>query len=649
MQLIDNQLLLFGGKGGVGKTSCAAATSIYAASKGKKTLILSTDPAHSLSDSFERQIGNKITKIKDNLDALEIDAPLLMKGYKDKYGSLIKQIADEGTFFSKEDIQEFFNLSLPGMDELMALIKIIDILEENKYDLLIIDTAPTGHTIRLLELPNLMASYVRLLAEMRKKHMVVVSMMVGRYVKDKADEFIDKMHIDIERIKKTLKDKTKTKFIPITIPEAMSFFETKKLINVLEKHQIPIDLILINRVMGDNCNFCKSRKSNQESYINEIKKTFGRYEIKEIPLLINEIKGKNLEILAKCLFEPKFELPKPEIGPVPRIKFEPLKIKPSLEFLLFGGKGGVGKTTMASATALHESKAKKVLIFSTDPAHSLSDSFGVKIGNSITKINENLDALEIDSYEIFNKIKVKYKKEIHNFFASVFKPTAAATIDAPYDRKVMEDLFDLAPTGIDEIMALKTMMDLMQDRKYDIYVLDTAPTGHAIRLLELPEAAEEWINTLLKIQEEYPISFEIGDTLNDMLKTIRNVRNILAVPDISGKDSISAPQKHQNPVKTNFIAVTTPEAMALLETKDLLNSLKKLKVPIEYLIINNIIPKSDCGFCSSKRAEQLNNIKELQKLKLKTVGIGLFDSEIKGQDLNRLSDELFEGRASKLI
>lgn len=100
--LINNKLLLFGGKGGVGKTSCAAATSLYASSKGKKTLVLSTDPAHSLSDSFDIKIGNKITKINENLDALEIDAGELLKDYKEKYGDIIKQISSD----IKEEIKE---------------------------------------------------------------------------------------------------------------------------------------------------------------------------------------------------------------------------------------------------------------------------------------------------------------------------------------------------------------------------------------------------------------------------------------------------------------------------------------------------------------------------------------------------------------
>lgn len=628
MQLIDKRLLLFGGKGGVGKTSCAAAVSIYAASKGKKVLVLSTDPAHSLSDSFEKQIGNNITKIKENLDALEIDAGSLLKDYKNKYGGLIKQIVDEGTFFSNEDIQEFFDLSLPGIDELMALVKIIDILDENKYDLLILDTAPTGHTIRLLELPELMTAYVKVLAEMRQKHHVIVSMMVGRYVKDEADKFIEKMHNDIERIKAVLKDPVKTKFVPITIPEAMSVYETEKLIGILEKYSIPVEEILVNGVMAENCSFCKSKKIEQEKYITEIKKRFPKYKIKEIPLFANEIKGKDLEILSRILFEEKYKLPKAESkGSVVEPEFDSFKLKPGLEFLLFGGKGGVGKTSCAAAAALHESKNKKVLIFSTDPAHSLSDSFGAKIGDSMAKINNNLDALEIDAYALLNELKRKYRKEIDEFFSSVFNPTANVTIDAPYDRRVMEDLFDLAPPGIDEIMALKTMIELMEDKKYDLFILDTAPTGHTIRFLELPEIAEGWVRTLLDILDKYPISFEVGDTLMDMLGTIKKARKILAEPQ-----------------KTSFVIVAIPEAMALLETKDLIESLKRLKVPAEYLVINKIVPKSDCAFCTAKRAGQIGYIKKLKELKLRTVGIELFDREIRGEDLDRLSSILFKGR-----
>lgn len=613
----------------MGKTVCASATAIYAASQGKKTLLISTDPAHSLSDSFGVKIGNKIAPVNENLDALEIDAAALLIDYKQKYGGLIKQIADEGTFFSKEDIQQFFDLSLPGIDELMALLKVIDLLDEKKYDLLILDTAPAGHTIRLLELPDLMAAYVKVLAEMRQKHRVVVSLMTRRYVKDEADKFIEKMHQDVEKIKAVLQDATKTKFVPITIPEAMSILETERLVEVLKKYQIPVEELLVNGVMKENCAFCRARKLNQEKYLQEIKRKFSAYKIKEIPLFPTEIKGKNLETLAQVLFEEKYQilparkLPGAEVIPG---KLDKLTIKPTLKFLLFGGKGGVGKTSTAAAVALQESRKKKVLIFSTDPAHSLSDSFGITIGNSITPIAENLDGLETNAYTLLDELKKKYKMEIKEFFSSVFKTSATATIDAPYDRKVMEDLFDLAPPGIDEIMALKIMMELMQEKKYDLFILDTAPTGHTIRLLEMPEIAEEWVKTLLDIEEKYPIPFEIGEALQEMLSTIQKVREILV-----------------NPEKTEFIIVTIPEAMALLETEDLARSLKRMQVPVEHLIVNKIIPRNSCTFCQGKRAGQVGYIKKFKELGLETIGVELFEKEIRGREsLNRLRKSLFQ-------
>lgn len=659
MTMLDKKLLLFGGKGGVGKTSCATATALHAAAQGKKVLVLSTDPAHSLADSFGVAIGDKVTKIKDNLDGLEIDAASLLVEYKKKYGELIKQIADEGTFFSKDDIQQFFDLSLPGMDELMALLKVIDILAEEKYDLLILDTAPTGHTIRLLELPDLMTSYIRVLAEMRRKHHVVVRMMTRKkYVKDQADLFIDKMHVDIERLKEVLKSSS-TQFIPVLIPEAMAINETERLMAVLEKFNVPVSEMIVNRVMVEKCDFCKKRKLSQEKYLAEIKKKFVKYKVKEVPLFANEIKGKSLEVLASILFNEtrenqgfsgpqkserflrEYELPKSIIKKsVEKVSFNKLVVKESTEFLLFGGKGGVGKTSCAAATALEESRKKKVLVFSTDPAHSLSDSFGTQIGSKVTPINKNLSALEIDSYTLLNNLKKKYRKEIHDFFNSVFKPTTSATIDAPYDRKVMESLFDLCPPGIDEIMALKTMMDLMKpaqsgsrksdedfrgEGKYDLFILDTAPTGHTIRLLEMPEVAQQWVSTLLEIQEKYPLSFEIGETLQEMLETIKKVRVML----MDGK-------------KSEFVIVSIPEAMSVLETQDLVSSLKRLKVTVEYLIINKIVPSSECGFCSAKRSEQLDYVKKLQELKLKLVGVELFEKEIQGMKvLEELTEKLF--------
>jgi arsenite/tail-anchored protein-transporting ATPase len=387
--------------------------------------------------------------------------------------------------------------------------------------------------------------------------------------------------------------------------------------------------------MGENCDFCKSKKLDQKKYLEEIKKIFSKYGIKEIPLFPSEIRGGGLEVLSKVLYEENYELPKAKRtlqnqgkASKAKFKFDSLDVKPNLDFLLFGGKGGVGKTSCASAVALRESKKRKVLIFSTDPAHSLSDSFSVKIGPKITKISNNLDALEIDSYALLDDLKIKYQEEIAGFFNSVFKPSGGARIDAPYDRKIMTDLFDLAPPGIDEIMALKTVMDLIEDEKnkgYELFILDTAPSGHTIRLLEMPEMAESWLTTISDIQESYPFSTEIGEVLEEMIQTIGKVNEVFTDPN-----------------RAEFVAVTIPEAMGLLETQDLIKSLKRLKISVESLIVNKIFPDSGCLFCTVKRSEQSNYIKDLQNLKLRTIGVELFNKEIRGvKNLEVLGEKLY--------
>ena len=141
------KFILFGGKGGSGKTTCATATALhFAQATKKKILIVSTDPAPSIGDSLDLEVGNKITQVRDNLWAIELDARELLEDFRKKNLEKIKTLILRGTYLTEEDIEAFENLALPGMDEVMAIIKIADLLKTKKYDLIILDTAPTGHT-----------------------------------------------------------------------------------------------------------------------------------------------------------------------------------------------------------------------------------------------------------------------------------------------------------------------------------------------------------------------------------------------------------------------------------------------------------------------------------------------------------------------
>jgi len=153
------RLLLYGGKGGVGKTTVAAAFALSLCERypHKRFLVLSTDPAHSLSDSFAYPLGATPAPIygRANLTGLEIDAAALFARFRAEHGRSLKQIVGGGTYLDDEDLSRFLARSFPGLDEVMALLQIMDLVERAEYDLIIVDTAPTGHTLRLLDLPVL--------------------------------------------------------------------------------------------------------------------------------------------------------------------------------------------------------------------------------------------------------------------------------------------------------------------------------------------------------------------------------------------------------------------------------------------------------------------------------------------------------------
>jgi len=415
------RLILFGGKGGVGKTTMAAAAAVHLARSyrnEKKVLVISTDPAHSLGDSFGIELGDKVTEVGgqrsevggrrsevrgstinnqqstiNNLFARELDAVKLGNEFKRKNETVIKKLADRGTYFDRQDIAEFFNLSLPGMDEVMAVIEIANIFKEGIYDILIVDTAPTGHTVRMLSLPEQMLKWIEFMDLMQQKHRFMAVHFSGKsYVKDECDFFIDKLSSDIKNVKKLLSDKQTTRFVPVTIPEPMATAETKRLLSALKKNNIPVTEIIVNRVAdAHECAFCTSKQEDQRQPLSEIQESFSQYGLIKVPLFPREIRG--VEEL-KALVDYLMGISKPYKLPKAVVSVEEtqscLALDPNLEFVLFGGKGGVGKTSLASAAAVHLAQCnpdKNILVFCTDPAHSLSDSFKLTIGDKITPID----------------------------------------------------------------------------------------------------------------------------------------------------------------------------------------------------------------------------------------------------------------------
>jgi len=632
------RLLLFGGKGGVGKTTAAAATALYRAACQPECSILlaSTDPAHSLSDSVGQPIGDDTTPVAGipNLVALEMDAGRRFEAYERRHADVFRTIAERGTFFDSGDIAQFLDLSLPGLDELMAVLEIADIVRQGRYDLVILDTAPTGHTLRLLALPKLMDEWLRVLDLMLEKHRYMASVF-ARYRPDETDAFLERMSDDLVHLRALLRDNTRTEFVPVTIPEVMSIAETARLLESLEAMRVRVRTVIVNRVVaGQEDAFSESRREAQRRHLEEIERRFGnstpgRRHLVRVPLFPGEVQGREALIAyARAMLGE---------GPcVERLSPQPAATRQSAtterggaaaaplmaamaarQLLLVGGKGGVGKTTVATATAIHLARTHpdtKTLLFSTDPAHSLSDSLDQAIGDRITPVAgvDGLYAYEMEAFELLEELKRTYVAEINE----VFDAFLSGPFDAPLDRKVMEALVSVTPPGIDELMALMKVMDLMDEGAFDRYVLDMAPTGHALRFLEMPEMVRQWFiaffRLLIKYQGIVSLS-RVATLLREKSKQLRQVQRLLTDSE-----------------RCEFVAVVIPEAMAVSETRRLLGRLAEISVTCRWVVVNMVVPLTDSTFWAATRAEQQRHLRELDGLAGRMVPLPLFGREIRG-------------------
>jgi arsenite-transporting ATPase len=307
--LLNLKMVMFGGKGGVGKTTCAASSAIWAAEHGKNTLIISTDPAHSLGDSLGMDLPpGEPTPIKHvkNLTALEINPKANMSEFKGLTNmNPMEEMGMGGMMdnFGMGDIQEFASMNPPGIDEALAFGKVLEFIEtDHDYDLIIFDTAPTGHTLRFLSLPETLSGWIGKLLRLRMKigkFFGVFKKMFGKdeMEQDNSLELLERLKNSIVNARDDLTDPSKNSFVVVTIPEEMAIAETGRLLNELLKYNIPNSDIIINQLYQDPtelCDFCKARREMQQKNLTKIREIFGEKlnkELIEIPLLKTEIRG----------------------------------------------------------------------------------------------------------------------------------------------------------------------------------------------------------------------------------------------------------------------------------------------------------------------------------------------------------------------
>ena len=302
--------VFIGGKGGVGKTTVSAATALWFARQGKRTLVISTDPAHSLSDSFEKNIGHNPTPIAENLEAVEIDPEVAMKDYQAKMQE--QQAMNPGMDMGMLQDQMDMATMAPGIDETAAFDKFLQYMTTDEYDIVVFDTAPTGHTLRLLSFPEMMDSWVgkmikvrRQIGSMAKAFKNIMPFMGDDEEEDRALEDMEATKKQIKAARGVLAGPERTSFKMVVIPEEMSIYESERAMEALAKFNMTADGVIVNQIQPEeaDCEFCAARRKIQEQRLKTIHEKFGNQLIAQIPLQAEEVKGiHKLTSIAEILY-----------------------------------------------------------------------------------------------------------------------------------------------------------------------------------------------------------------------------------------------------------------------------------------------------------------------------------------------------------
>jgi len=288
-----NRIYIFTGKGGVGKSSVAAAHAIKSAEEGKKTLLVSTDMAHNLGDIFERKLGKEAENVLPNLDIYEIDPEYVMENDFSSIMSYLGNLLSDVDDYSLQDMG-----MMPGMEELFSLLKIADIYNSERYERIIVDCAPTGETLALLKFPELLSWYMEKLFPIGKVAMRMLSPISKSVFKvempnKSAMTDMEKMYLKLVELQELLKNRDVTSIRIVTTPEKMVVEETKRNYMYMNLYNFNVDGLYINRILPQDINndFFNQWIVIQREYITYLKESFSALSIYEIPWYEEELSG----------------------------------------------------------------------------------------------------------------------------------------------------------------------------------------------------------------------------------------------------------------------------------------------------------------------------------------------------------------------
>lgn len=297
LETSGKKLVMTAGKGGVGKTTCASAIAVQLADEGYSTIIISSDPTPSLSDIFEMEIGANATPVlgAPNLSALEISSDLILERWKEKFGPEMYEVISSFLPFD-EDIVDYV-ATAPGIEDEYMLDYILELVEKGRYDIVVWDTAPAGHTLKLLDMPNMFIShltkamkvYMGFTDYIKKVQDVTKRKPSRRRIADIIQEWEELAN----KVVSFMKNPANTEFILVTIPEALGVKQSERIIKSFDDYGLEMKHLVVNNVIGESDSlFLESRRNMQQGYLKYLKDEYGkRIEVLEVPLAPSEIKG----------------------------------------------------------------------------------------------------------------------------------------------------------------------------------------------------------------------------------------------------------------------------------------------------------------------------------------------------------------------
>jgi len=312
----DTDIVLYGGKGGVGKTTCAAAHALAGSRTGERTLVVSTDPAHSLGDAFDRELGPDPTEIRDSLAAVEVDSKTGQDAYRGVVEALVAEFRSAGLRLDDADLERLFEAGLiPGGDEVAAL-EYVARYAGGDYDTVVFDTAPTGHTLRLLDLPDVLAETLGVAGDVqrrvRRTARAARSVVLGPAAYwgsgdgDGDGNAVTDLRDRVAAVGALLRDPGRTRFRVVLTPERMAIAESERLVSRLREAAVPVDSLVVNRVFTNpndcDCDRCRRDATRHANRLAAVDEAFD-LPVRRVPELPGESQGlAALERVADALY-----------------------------------------------------------------------------------------------------------------------------------------------------------------------------------------------------------------------------------------------------------------------------------------------------------------------------------------------------------